>query len=116
MSTKVDPAAFHRLMAAGGVGLVERMIALFLQHSPDRISSLRAGIDNRDWPVVERAAHSLKSSAAHLGLEDLRTIAARLEDLAPLGAAGQLRPLLDRLTNSFLSARETLTGPVGRLS
>ena len=116
MSAKVDPAAFHRLMAAGGVGLVERMIALFLQHCPDRIASLRAGMDNRDWTVVERAAHSLKSSAAHLGLEDLRTIAARLEDLAPQGDLEQLRPLLDRLTNSFLSARETLTGAVGRLS
>ncbi len=116
MSVDIDRTALQRLMVAGGAALVERMVALFLQNTPLRIASLRAGIDGGDWSLVERTAHSMKSSAAHLGLEDLRSEAARIEELAPQGGVEQLRPLIDRLTASFPSTLDLLTRSVQQLS
>jgi HPt (histidine-containing phosphotransfer) domain-containing protein len=82
MSTEVDPLALDRLRRAGGRPLIETMVELFLRNTPDRLSHLRAGAEGGDWISVERIAHSMKSSAATLGLRDLRSRAEQAEDLA----------------------------------
>jgi len=115
MSLDIDPRALGRLMDAGGFGLLQRMVALFLKNTPERIASLRAGLDGGDWSVVELAAHSMKSSAAHLGLEGLRAEASRIEELASQGSADGLRPRIDHLALSFPSARELLIRTLDQL-
>jgi len=88
----VDSAALQRLLRVGGRDLLEKMVALFLHNTPQRLSLIRTGTEGRDWASVERAAHSMKSSAAYLGLRDLRARAEAAEDLARArgGAAGLL--------------------------
>ncbi|MBV8879097.1 MAG: Hpt domain-containing protein [Planctomycetaceae bacterium] len=115
MSLRVDSAALHRLFLAGGLDLVEKMVDLFLKNTPDRLLQLRRGTEGRDWAVVERIAHSMKSSAAYLGLEDLRSAAALAEELARQGRGEEVRPLLASLERTFREGRGELTGIVQSL-
>jgi len=91
------------------------MIELFLQNTPGRLSLLRAGVADGDWASVERAAHSMKSSAAHLGLRDLRLRAEQAEALARDGRGPDVRPLLEGLDQAFALVRDALPGVLGRL-
>jgi HPt (histidine-containing phosphotransfer) domain-containing protein len=78
----IDPAAIARLERLGGAPFVRQMIELYLQHGPDRIRALNAGVANHDAREVERAAHALKSSAGNLGATRLQAAALALELLA----------------------------------
>jgi two-component system, sensor histidine kinase and response regulator len=98
----VDPAAIARLREWGGDALVGRMIELFLELGPERAGAIRIGLDEGDQEGVERAAHSLKSSAGNLGAEQLRRAAHRLEESA-LGSEDphRLRTLAEELLDSY---------------
>lgn len=85
-----------------------KMVALFLRNAPERLEALRSGLDDRDWTLVERTAHSLKSSAAYLGLGVLRGLAEQAEDLACQGRGPEVRPLLAGFDRAFLAARPEL--------
>jgi HPt (histidine-containing phosphotransfer) domain-containing protein len=115
VSVDVDSAALERLLKAGGRDLVDKMVALFLRHTPDRLSLLRTGAETDDWASVERAAHSMKSSSANLGLRDLRARAEAAEGLAYEGRGMQIRPLLTGLEQAFAAVREELPRIVRQL-
>jgi HPt (histidine-containing phosphotransfer) domain-containing protein len=100
-----DPAALERLRAVGGDELVGRMIGLFLEHSPQRLVAARAGLRGGDWLAVERAAHSTKSSAANLGLEGFRGLAADLESAAAARDEAESDRLLRKLEEGWSALR-----------
>lgn len=108
MSPSIDVAALHRLRLAGGRELVEKMVALFLEHTPRRLAALREGTGRADWDLVERTAHSMKSSAAHLGLGELRARAELAESLARDGRGDDVLPLLQDLDQAYLAVRPAL--------
>jgi HPt (histidine-containing phosphotransfer) domain-containing protein len=116
VSIDVDSAALRRLRCAGGDDLIQKMALLFLQNTPDRLSVLRAGAEIGDWASVERAAHSLKSSASYLGLRELRARAEEAEDLARDGRGAEIRPLLEGLDQAFFVVRGELPRILLRLS
>lgn len=105
-----DPEAIRQLQALGGPALVEKMIRLFLENTPRRIGAAVAGERAGDWSAVEHAAHSLKSSAAYLGLTGLRDGAARIERCAAQGPRNDVRSLLAGLAESFPAVRRELLG------
>jgi len=107
----VDPEAIRRLLRAGGRDLVEKLLLLFLENTPDRLLRMRTGAEGGDWASIERAAHSMKSSAAHLGLGDLRARAEEAESLAREGRGPELRPLLEGLDQAF----STIQGELPRI-
>lgn len=76
----LDPSAIERLEDWGGPPLVKKMVALFLETSQDRISQLRQGLAEQTLDEAERAAHSLKSSAANVGATHLQRLSADLEN------------------------------------
>ena len=78
----IDPTAIARLERLGGADFLRQMIELYLQHGPERIRALNAGVTNNDAREVERAAHALKSSAGNLGATRLQAAALALELLA----------------------------------
>jgi HPt (histidine-containing phosphotransfer) domain-containing protein len=103
-----DPSALRRLLDLGGPDLVRRMIDLFVQHTPGRIVTAAQGERSGDWTAVERAGHSMKSSAAYLGLIGLQERAARLEDLAARGGSREVRDLVQELSQGFPALRTLL--------
>ncbi|MEX0907933.1 MAG: Hpt domain-containing protein [Gemmatimonadota bacterium] len=63
----LDGAALDRLRRLGGDTLVRRLIESFLAHGAERLDALGRGAVLGDAGLVERAAHTLKSSAGYLG-------------------------------------------------
>ncbi len=115
MDIDVDPEAIRRLLRAGGPDLVEKMLLLFLANTPDRLSRMRTGAEGADWASLERAAHSMKSSAAYLGLGDLHARAEEAERLAREGRGPEIRPLLEGLDRAFSAVQGELPCIVRRL-
>ncbi len=97
----VDRAALEKLRTLGGVALLTQMIDLFLENTPKRIAAAQGGEKSGNWYEVERAAHSLKSSAANLGLTDLQSLAREIEDLAERRQSEKVIPLLHELESRF---------------
>lgn len=99
-----DQEIFDRLLEIGGPPLALRVIQLFLEHVPGKMTEVKSSFDAADYPALERLAHSVKSSAANLGLEDFRRLAADLERSAgtrDVEHVNQLVPaLLDAHTQS----------------
>ena len=101
MNLNLDPTAIQRLLKAGGPDLVRQMVCLFLENMPRRLAGAAAAAKAGNWPEVERAFHSMKSSAGYLGLEGLADYAARIELYASQGLERDLAPLLQELSASL---------------
>jgi HPt (histidine-containing phosphotransfer) domain-containing protein len=64
--------------------------------------------DAGDLEGVERAAHSIRSSAGNVGAEELRDIASKIEMLASKRDHAGLHPLLADLEQAFQKAKAIL--------
>jgi two-component system, sensor histidine kinase and response regulator len=104
----IDPEALARLREWGGDRLLAQMIHLFVESTPDRIRQIREGLDRDEVELVERGAHSLKSSAANLGAERLRELSGEMEDRAHRGDLAAAGTLLVPLVEAHESALRAL--------
>lgn len=104
----IDPQAIARLREWGGDKLVGQMIKLFLANSPARMQQIRTGVDGDDAKEAERGAHSLKSSAANLGGEEVRRIALEMESAAGRGDLAEVKSLIPALEEAYGRARAAL--------
>jgi two-component system sensor histidine kinase BarA len=101
MPSSLDPTAIDRLLQIGGPDLLRRMIEAYLGTSPERLTAALEGYASGDLQAVERAAHSLKSSSANFGAEDLVDLVATIEQRATEGEARALEPLMEELPGRF---------------
>jgi two-component system, sensor histidine kinase and response regulator len=78
-------------------GLLSRVIQLFRSTSPELLQAIREGINKGDSDQVYKTAHSLKNSAANLGINALasqcRTLEAQARQGDLRGAAEKLRAI-----------------------
>ena len=104
----VDPQALDRLREWGGDKLLAQMVRLFLDNSVNRMDQIRSGVENSDPEEAEKGAHSLKSSAANVGVMAVREIAAEMEGLATKGDINSVRSMLPGLETAYSEARAAL--------
>ena len=104
----IDPQALDRLREWGGEKLAGQMVRLFLKNSGTRMDQIRNGLAGSDLQETERGAHSLKSSAANIGAETLRTMATRMESAALDDSVDDARALLPELETAYDSAMKEL--------
>lgn len=104
----IDPQALDRLREWGGDKLAGQMVRLFLKNSGTRMDQIRAGVDGSDLEEAERGAHSLKSSAANIGAELLRTLSTRMESAALESDAEGAKSLLPELETAYAEAMKEL--------
>ena len=96
-----DAEALRRLHRFGGKGLVDQMVALFVEHGPARIAAARAALASGDLPTAQRMTHMMKSSAGQLGAEPLQRLSAEAESLCEKRQTARLGPLLDQMDAEF---------------
>jgi HPt (histidine-containing phosphotransfer) domain-containing protein len=85
-----DLTAIEKLRKVAGdqaPAFVAEMAALFLEEAAKQVAELRRAHGAKDWKMVSRTAHSLKSSAATLGLMQLSSTCRELELRAKSGEA-----------------------------
>lgn len=104
----IDPQALERLREWGGDKLAAQMVRLFLKNSGARMDQIRLGVGNADPEEAERGAHSLKSSAANIGAENLRTLATQVESAALDQDVERMRSILPELEAAYASVMATL--------
>ena len=82
----IDPAAVARLQRIGGVKLARDLITMYLELGPERMTTFRSAVEAGDAPGVERATHTLKSTAGNLGAVQLQQTAQQMETMAAGGS------------------------------
>jgi histidine phosphotransfer protein HptB len=112
----LDPAALARLKEWGGEKLLSQMVRLFLDNSPARMDQIRDGMGGGDISEAEKGAHSLKSSAANVGAEELRALAASMERHASQKEEAEASSLLPDLENAYARACAALAEIAGEAS
>lgn len=81
----LDAAVLQGLKDLGGdddPGLFLELIDLFLQDAPQRMQEIERGLAQDELPVLERAAHTLKSSSANIGAMTLSSLCRQMEEQA----------------------------------
>ncbi len=107
---ELNPEALERLREWGGETLIVRMIDLFIEHAPVRLAAIRAGLAAGDSDSVERAAHSLKSSAANLGAERVQELSGLVEKAAGSADLTEVERLATPLEEHFGRTMDELRG------
>jgi len=107
-----DPAAIASLRnVAGdqGAAFVAEMAQLFLDETSRSLSDLAKARDLGDWRLVSRISHSLKSSAATLGLMRFSAACKALElDTKAAISTPQTAKLAAAVFDTFEEAKPTL--------
>jgi HPt (histidine-containing phosphotransfer) domain-containing protein len=104
----IDAKAIERLREWGGDKLVAQMVKLFLANSPTRVDQIRNGVAGSDLKETERGAHSLKSSAANVGAEEVRRISLAMEGAATAGDLTTVADLIPALEEAYSRTRTAL--------
>jgi two-component system, sensor histidine kinase and response regulator len=81
-TVELDPQplnAIRALQRPGAPDVLGRVIARYLQQSPELLRNLRDSLAEQDAEGVRRATHSLKSSSANLGAHTLAGLCKELE-------------------------------------
>lgn len=84
MMSAVDPATVQRLHEdlGGEVDVMRELIDTFLGEAPRLLDTMREGLAKQNLRELNRAAHSLKSTAATFGAARLSQICRELEELS----------------------------------
>jgi two-component system sensor histidine kinase/response regulator len=103
-----DASALDRLRRFGGGSLLGKMIDLFLVAAPERIEAASRAEAVGDTEGVERALHSLKSSAAQLGAMRMHRLSEHGEHRARTGSLDGVSELTSALEEELARVREWL--------
>jgi HPt (histidine-containing phosphotransfer) domain-containing protein len=94
----LDEAALARLDEWGGDKLRIQMVRLYIENARTRLGQLDEGLaDGGDIRTAELAAHSLKSSAANVGMMRVSALASLIETATESGNAEAARAATNEL-------------------
>jgi HPt (histidine-containing phosphotransfer) domain-containing protein len=99
-----DDAVFRSLVAELGEADAIEVLQVFLADTADKIARLAANSQAR--PLIKREAHSIKSSAATFGFNDLSRLARELEFGAETMTPAKLQESIFELRQAFETAKQ----------
>jgi len=100
----LDPTVLEnlrQLTPPGEPDVLKEVLELFLEDVPVRIERLRTAWQGGDAVVLQRAAHSLKGSAANIGATALLGVCRQLDELGRSGDLSSAAPLVTALEAEF---------------
>lgn len=107
-----DPSAIERIRKVAGdqaSAFVAEMIQLFFDETARQMGDIKRGCAEGDWKLVNRTAHSMKSSAATLGLMQFAETCRALENSTRGGvASAETRTLAAQAESRHGAALEVL--------
>jgi two-component system sensor histidine kinase/response regulator len=112
-TSPINPAVLDGIRALddnGSQGLFGKVLSLYLSDSPKLVEGILSAVEKGDGESLRRAAHTLKSSSANVGANDLPELCRKIEEMARAGeipASGD--PLLGSLEEEYRSVREALS-------
>lgn len=73
-------------IADGSTEFIIESIDMFLQHTPELLQMISAGIAGEDWTVVAQASHKLKPNLGFFGMTQSQANIQEVELMAKAGA------------------------------
>lgn len=104
---ELDPRAIDNLRTLRA-GLLPKVLAAWLQESPDLLTQMQQAIAEQDASRLLRAAHSLKNSAANLGARPLSQLCLQIEQLARQGTTQRLENLMAEIEYRFMLTKDEI--------
>ncbi len=98
---KIYLERISNLEKIGGQQFVRKMIDSFYRNVSQKIESAKEGLRIGNLEAVERAAHSIKSSAGNLGATKLENISENIEKIAELNEDINYVALISELENAY---------------
>jgi CheY-like chemotaxis protein/HPt (histidine-containing phosphotransfer) domain-containing protein len=92
-----------------GDALVQKVIAAYVDDTPQQLRTLRTAIDGLDTGNVRRIAHTLKSASANVGAEALAALCKALEHLGRADTTEGADAILTDMEQEFQAVRHSLT-------
>jgi HPt (histidine-containing phosphotransfer) domain-containing protein len=89
-------------------GLLERLIAAYLDEAPRFHQLIRQGIEKEDFELVKLNAHALKSSSCNLGAVRLSKLCQEMESAATRKEGSVMAELLPELGPQCFEVEEGL--------
>lgn len=109
----IDLEEFRAAMRASGIEeIVMPMLQLFAQEAPKGMGALSSAMASGDLEAVNRAAHSLKSSAGNVRAKALADVLQQLENAARGKDAATVQQLFGSVKTSYDAALRQL-GEIG---
>ncbi|MCS6909621.1 MAG: GAF domain-containing protein [Anaerolineales bacterium] len=105
-------ARLKRLQAEIGVSEVQTIIQNFLMKTLELLMHLRSAVERQDAKSLHQTAHSLKGSAANLGLTRIQEVAARIERAGQTERWENVPEMLEELSQCFEGIRASLEAEV----
>jgi two-component system, sensor histidine kinase and response regulator len=93
----IDAGVLRNIAALAKPALLNSMIDLYMQHSPDLIRAIETAAANMQAEALSQAVHTLKSSTANLGGARLATVAKECEVLVREGGVTQAAQVVLRI-------------------
>ena len=93
----IDAGVLRNIAALAKPALLNSMIDLYLQHSPDLVGAIETAATNMQPEALSQAVHTLKSSTSNLGGTRLGLVAKECEALVREGAITQVAPIVARI-------------------
>ena len=92
-------------MRQGRSDIVDQLLQLFLDSTPELLEELHAAVDNADAAELKRAAHKLKGSCQNVGASFMATLASALErGDATAGAVDELEAAYEPTRDALIDA------------
>ena len=97
------------LSAERGDALVQRVIAAYVDDTPQHLRTLRQAIAGFDAGNLRKVAHSLKSSSANVGAETLAQMCKDMENLGRADSTEGASGILTDMEHEFQAVRHSLS-------
>ncbi|WP_350432075.1 ATP-binding protein [Shewanella sp. H8] len=91
----------YQISPDGSTDLVKSIVDMYLQNTPELITSIIRGLEDKNTDQVFKSAHSLKSSSANLGAIKIQTLASQIELFARNDHLSDANNLSDSLLPAF---------------
>ncbi|WP_419605170.1 Hpt domain-containing protein [Thiolapillus sp.] len=100
----IDEEALHnigQLQQPGQPDLVQRILEIYLNESPKLVAAVEEAAESDDFESLYRAAHTLKSSSAHIGAAPVSRLAQDLEACGRNQEGAQIAHLVTQLKQAY---------------
>jgi CheY-like chemotaxis protein len=97
-------------LAEGDESVLESIVALFLEQTPERLAAIHRALDAGDASGLERSAYTLEGAAVKLAMPRLRDIAHRIAALSHKGELEQASLLMKELDEAVGNGTSAVLG------
>jgi HPt (histidine-containing phosphotransfer) domain-containing protein len=97
-------------LASGDESVLESIVQLFLEQTPERMEAIRRALDAGDAPGLQRSADTLEGAAVRLAMPRLRDIAHRVAALSGKGELDQAGALMAELEDAVGTGTSAVRG------